>query len=436
MHKFEPQRVRSARYGNRIDRPPPHALSTLPMSNDPQTSRRSFIKTALAVPVALSLGPVLQAQTATPASTANAGALPKRKLGKIGPEVTMISLGGAMPVMSPDYLDIAWSMGIRYFDTSDCYLGKQSEKIIAQWLAKYPERRKQLFLVSKDHPKQGPEQLLEMIDRRLEACGTNYLDLFLIHGLGPKEYGDGSLEWPKSDAFKKVADKLKSSGKAKMVGFSCHDGMLVDYLNASAAGGAVDAIMLKYTPFFKPGDAFDEALTACHKAGVGLVAMKTMRSAGEVPARIPEFDKLGLTTHQGLLQAVFSDPRISAVCSAMDNVGQMEANTAAARLYKGPLKLADVEALKQTVIAHRRTMCPGCPSCDAFSATTGFAFLDISRFVTYYEQDGHLGAKDLYQGLAAENRDHTHVDLAALRDGCSFRTDYPEIIRRAERYFA
>ena len=114
----------------------------------------------------------------------------------------------------------------------------------------------------------------------------------------------------------------------------------------------------------------------------------------------------------------------------------MEANTAAAREYKKPLKLADVEALKQTVLAHRRTMCPGCPSCDAFSAATKFAFLDISRFVTYYEQDGRLGAKDLYHDLSAGDRDHSQVDLAALRDGCSFQTDYPEIIRRAERYFA
>ena len=401
-----------------------------------KTSRRNFLKTALAVPVALTLGPGLQAQTAAPSAAATGGALPRRKLGKNGPEVTMISLGGMMAALSPDYLDIAWAMGIRYFDTADCYLGGCSEKIIGEWLAKYPERRKEIFLVSKDHPKQGPEQLLEMIDKRLAACGTDYLDLFFIHGMGPKEYGAGSVDWPKSEAFKKVVEKLKSSGKAKMIGFSCHDGMLVDYLNAAAEGGFIDAIMLKYTPFFKPGDDFDRALVACHQAGIGLVAMKTMRSAGEVPARIPEFDKLGLTTHQGLLQAVYSDPRISAVCSMINNVGEMEANTAAAREFKGPLKLADLEVLKETVLAHRRTMCPGCRSCDAFSAATGFAFLDISRYVTYYEQDGHLGAKDLYRALSAADRDGSQVDLAALRDGCSFGTDYPEIIRRADRYFA
>ncbi len=408
------------------------------MNTATSTSRRNFLKSTLAVPVALTLGQSLQpmASAATPASGKSGGPLPMRKLGKIGPEVTLISLGGMMGAMSPDYLDIAWSMGIRYFDTADCYLKGQSEKIIAAWLAKYPERRKELFLVSKDHPRKGPEELLEMIDRRLAACGTDYLDLFFVHGLGPKEYGSDAVNWPKNDNFKKVIEQIKASGKAKMVGFSCHDGTLVECLNSAAEGGFVDAIMLKYTPFFTPGDAFDKAVSACHNAGIGLVAMKTMRSAGDVPARIPEFDKLGLTTHQGLLQAVYSDPRISAICSAINNVAEMEANTTAAREFKGPLKMADVQALKQTVMANRRTMCPGCPSCDAFAAATGFAFLDISRFVTYYEQDGFLDARELYHALPAENRDPARLDLAALRDGCAFQTDYPEIIRRANRYFA
>src|SRR5690242_6465110 len=114
------------------------------------------------------------------------------QLGKSGPQATMLCLGGMEQALSPDYIDIAWSMGIRYFDSADCYLGGRSEKIFGQWIAKYPERRKEIFLVSKDHPRQGPKQMLEMIDRRLEACGTKYLDAFYIHGIGPREYGDDS----------------------------------------------------------------------------------------------------------------------------------------------------------------------------------------------------------------------------------------------------
>ena len=95
-----------------------------------------------------------------------------------------------------------------------------------------------------------------------------------------------------------------------------------------------------------------------------------------------------------------------------------------------------MELLKETIIAGRRTMCPGCPSCSALAKETGFAFHDISRFVTYYEQDGNTEARAYYHALTAEVRDSSKVNLAALRDGCQFKTDYPEIIRRAERYFA
>ena len=134
------------------------------------TSRRNFLKTSLAAPVAYALGSNITGQAADSAPAASGSPiLPKRKLGKNGPEVTMVSLGGMMTALSPQYLDMAWSMGIRYFDTADCYLKGNSEKIVGQWLAKYPERRKEIFLVSKDHPTKGLSQIPEMVDRRLQG---------------------------------------------------------------------------------------------------------------------------------------------------------------------------------------------------------------------------------------------------------------------------
>ena len=409
--------------------------------NKLQTSRRHFLKTSLSLPVALAAGPAVMTQgalaTDAPAPAAASALLPKRQLGKSGPPATMLCLGGMEQALSPQYIDIAWSMGIRYFVTADCYIGGKSEKIFGAWLAKYPERRKEIFLVSKDHPREGPKQLLEMIDRRLDACGTKYLDAFYIHGIGPNEYGKDSVNWPKSDEFKKVAETLKSSGKVKMVGFSCHDGQLNDYLNAAAQGGFLDIIMLRYSPFFTKGDAFDQALGAAHNAGIALVAMKTLRSAGkDIPKRVPDFDKLGLTTHQAMLHAVWSDPRISVACCQMENVDQLQENAAAASSYKTPLKTAHLNLLQETVLASRRTLCPGCPSCDAFAAASEFALLDIARFVTYYEQDGLTEAREFYHALPASARDAAGVDLAALRDRCAFRVDYPDLVKRAQRCFA
>ena len=404
--------------------------------NHTSASRRHFLKSALTLPVALAAAPSLLTPSARAADAPAADVLPRRQLGKAGPQVTMLCMGGMMTALSPDYLDIAWSMGIRYFDTADCYLHGQSEKIVGQWLAKYPERRKEIFLVSKDHPHGSTEPLLTMIDKRLAALGTSYLDAFYIHGLGTREYGEDSVNWPKSDTYKRVAAELKNSGKVKMVGFSCHDARLSDYLNSAAEGGFLDIVMLQYNPFYAKGGPVDKAIDAAHQAGIGLVAMKTMRSTKDVPKRLPELDKLGLTTHQGVLQAVWSDPRISVVCNMIDNVDQMTASVAAARSYKEPLKFSQIELLRETVVAGRRTMCTGCPACEAFARQTGFAFHDIARFVTYYEQDGNTEARAYYQALPAAVRDASQVDLAALRDACHFKTDYPEIIRRAERYFA
>ena len=401
-------------------------------------TRRNFLRTAMAAPVGVAFAPTLAARAEEAPKTAEkvSPPVPTRQLGRNGPRVSMVIQGGDMPAYSPQHLDLGWFMGVRYFDTAGQYGNGNDEPKLGQWLAKYPERRKELFLVSKDHPRKGPEQLLEMIDKRLERCNTTYLDLFFIHGINPREYGEDSLNWPKSDAFKKVAEKLKSSGKVKMVGFSCHDDHCPQYLAAAAEGGFLDALMVRYTPFYEKGGAFDKGLDACHKAGIGLIAMKTLRNAVDAPKRLPEFDKLGLTTHQALLHAVWSDPRISAVCNRMENVDQIQSSVTAARSYKAPLKISQLELLQKTVIASRRTFCPGCPSCNENGADSQFAFSDISRYVTYYEQDGNLAARNLYHALPVAHRNASAVDLAGLRDACQFKTDYPEIIRRAEQYFA
>ncbi len=400
------------------------------MRPDETLSRRLFVQgLGVAGAGALAAG-TLHADDAKPA----AKLLPSRKLGKNGPMLSMLALGGDMQAASATSLiNTAWSLGYRYFDTAQKYGQEHEESVYKRWFEQNPGRRKELFLVSKDYPKKGPEQLLEMVDRRLEALGVDYLDLFFIHQLCPEVYGRESVEWPRSDRFRKVAEKLKASGKVKMVGFSCHGGP--EYIQNAADGGFLDALMVFYTPFYEPGGVFDKALTACHEKGIGLIAMKTLRHAGNVPKRIPEFEQLGLTTHQALLQAVWSDPRITAICNSVKNFDQMKSSIAAAHGYKEPLKVSQVDRLKEVVLSSRRTMCPGCPSCDGNVATTEFAFRDVARYTTYFEQDANPQARDLYHALPASARDASKADLIALRDNCTFGIDYPAIVARAERYF-
>ena len=107
-------------------------------------------------------------------------------------------------------------MGIRYFDTAAMYGGGNDELKVAEFLTKYPERRKELFLVSKDHPRSRDRiSCWSRLTAGWSAARPSYLDMFFIHGINAREYGEDSLNWPKSDSLKKVADKLKSSGKVK-----------------------------------------------------------------------------------------------------------------------------------------------------------------------------------------------------------------------------
>jgi hypothetical protein len=401
------------------------------MSKNQQTSRRNFLKSSIALPAAVAAIPATAAAGTKQDSSAS---LPKRKLGKNGPEVTVLSLGGLMTAHSPKYMELAWKMGIRYFDTADCYRKKQSEKDVGEWMRSHPDLRKDAFIVTKHHPRGGIEELPGLLDESLANMGVDEVDLFMIHGMSPKGYGKESLNWFTDPEVKKIFEQMKASGKTKMVGFSCHDALLVDYLNSAAEGGFVDAIMLKYDPLMEKGSDLDKAIDACYDAGIGLVAMKTMRAFRKSPMTHPDLESTGLTTPMAVLQTIYSDHRMSAICSAIENVQQMEENTLAAKSFNKPINVK--KTLGELATLSTAPMCPGCPSCESWAHKTEYAFQDVSRYVMYYEDDGNWEARDFYRNLSPVERSHAGVNLARISEDCTYNIDYAEIARRAERYFA
>src|ERR1039457_1134224 len=83
-------------------------------------SRRNFLRNAMIAPAGLALTSSFSAKAEDAATTTAAASppVPTRKLGKNGPEVSMLILGGDLPAYSVEHLDVGWSMGIRYFDTA------------------------------------------------------------------------------------------------------------------------------------------------------------------------------------------------------------------------------------------------------------------------------------------------------------------------------
>ena len=60
---------------------------------------------------------------------------------------------------------------------------------------------------------------------------------------------------------------------------------------------------------------------------------------------------------------------------------------------------------------------------------------DISRYVSYYEQEGDLGAGELYRKLAKEQRRGAGANLDAASKACLCNLDFASVLDKAERYF-
>jgi predicted aldo/keto reductase-like oxidoreductase len=402
-------------------------------SSEGNVHRRGFLQTG-AIATASALTMTSGSQSAPePAKTPM---LPRRTLGKTGESVTILNLGTWRSPGLDRLIRFAYASGVRYFDTAASY---GSEPAIARWLQQMPEVRKEIFLVTKDHPN-TPRQLIAHLDRRLATLGVDHVDLFFIHGIG-KDYGYESLEWPKSRELKETIEAIKKSGKARFVGFSCHDARKAEYLQAAAEGGFVDAIMLAYTPWLEKDDPLNRALDACHKRGIGLISMKQVagqsdRILREVPKRAPELIAKGLSPYQALLQAIWTDERIASSCVSMRNLDQVREDTQAAANF-APLKASEIERLRDACLAAGPTFCADCDGRCARAAGTPAALGDLTRLLTYHDQYGYRGeARRLYAALAEPERNWQAGDLEAARQACPNRLDFASLLPRVDRVLA
>jgi aryl-alcohol dehydrogenase-like predicted oxidoreductase len=401
--------------------------------------RRRFLQAgALATAAAASMSPGLQSQEP---SKVEAKTLPTRKLGKTGVEVTMLEQGA---VRGQDrILRQAFANGVRLFDTAKVY---GTEILFKKWFEQAPEVRKQIFLVTKDMPK-APKDLLKMVDQRLAALGTDYIDLFFIHGLGDGWKIDKTIDFVTCKEFKETADAIRKSGKAKFIGFSTHNPQRAPAIQAAAEAGIVDAIMLQYAPWLDKDSPLNKALDVCWKRGVGLITMKQIASAqfGDKPKEpilevvkrnVPALAERNLTVFQGLLHAIWTDERISASCVSMRNTDHLRENADAARRYE-PLKTADIHQLRDAILAAGPTMCADCDGRCSLAAGTEAELGNITRFLTYHQGLGDRAhARGEYAKLSNEARDWSGADLEAAREACPARLNFAQLLPEAEKHLA
>ena len=282
--------------------------------------------------------------------------------------------------------------------------------------------------------------MLKRIDLRLEALGTDYIDLLYFHGLSGKAVDFGltgnEMEWPRSKEMKETIEAIKKTGKVRFVGFATHDRLRAEQLEIAAEGGLMDVIMIAMTPWLEKDSQLNRALDACHKKNIGLVAMKLV--AGNLARRgvrleAPTLKQRGLNPYQGVLQALWTDERISSACVGMFNTDQVNQNSEAARHFE-PMKPAEIQELHTALLKVGPMMCAACDGRCERAAGTDARLGDLTRLLTYHEHHGaRRWARDAYAELSEQERNWHGADLEAAREVCPTKLDFAHLLPEVDR---
>ena len=395
-------------------------------------SRRDFLKAAGAVTATSLLGPGPTFGNISGTSASAPEVVPTRPFGKTGAQVSMLGLGGMFDIPSNQLLlQQALKWGVTYWDTADCYEGGRSEKGIGSFFARYPEVRNKIFLVSKSDAR-DPAGMTRLIDRSLERMKTDYIDLYLLHGInGIDELDTSTRAW---------ADKAKAEGKIKFFGFSTHSNMEECMLEAAKLGW-VDGIMMSYNYRTMNKAEMKEAVAACQEAGIGLTAMKTQGGwsfgSSSAAKMMDTFIEKGFTDKQAKLKAVWTNPKIASICSQMPSITILMSNVAAA-LDKTTLSAEDLRLLDQYAKETASSYCAGCSNICETILAGGVPVATVMRYLMYYESYGDLHrARSLYGSLSAEVRAQIgSLDYSGAEQRCPQGMAIGRLMRRAGELLA
>jgi len=358
-------------------------------------------------------------------------AVPRATLGRTGTKVTKLGMGTSW-ALSPSFVQAALFAGVRYIDTSESYENTNSEKVLGQVLERTKMRDK-VYLVTKNSKgkvagDQAPKVYLDRLDESLARLKTDYVDSYYIHGVGgPKELAHLS-----DPGVKKAFEDLKKAGKIKFAGLSCHDALLVEFINAAVDCGWIDQIMLKYNFRDKVNsDAMEKALDRAHKANIGLIAMKTQGGAeASYPDRHADYVQKGFKKEVAAIKTVWADPRISCVVSEMTTFSDLRENVAAS---KAPLTAMETKLLEQYRERTANLYCHDCGHlCE--TAARGVKVSDVMRYLRYYEAYGkRQSARALYQALPPEARMMADLNVDKLDAACPHNLPVSSLLKKADQ---
>lgn len=264
--------------------------------------------------------------------------LPRTNFGPTGRSVTRLGLGGEGVLRTFGYetearavIEAALDAGVTYLESARAYQG--SESYYGNVLPR--QRREALFVASKAHDrtKRGARAMLETT---LAAMRLDYLDLWQFHDV--REWSEvAELEDP-GGAYAAFVE-AKEQGLVRFIGVTGH--AAPDVLRAAFERVAFDTVLLPINPAESAfADGFERSVVPAARArGMGVVGMKVLARGLLLDPRI------AVSSAEAIGYALGAD--VDAIVVGCDDVAQVEANVAAARLE--PLPPANRSALEARV---------------------------------------------------------------------------------------
>lgn len=294
----------------------------------------------------------------------------KRKLEKLGIETSLLGFGCMrFPVTAegkinePEaekMLDKAISAGVNYFDTAYPYHGGESELFVGKAMKKYD--RSSFFLATKLPlwMVNSLEDAKRVFQEQLNKLQTDYIDFYLLHGLGKNRFDDmvklGVVDW---------MEELKAQGKIRYMGFSFHDRYesfeyIINYRDWDFC-----QIQLNYM------DAEEQAglrgYQLAEKKGVPLVIMEPVKGgslaafAGDITDRFRSLDPEA-SIASFALRWVGSLPGVKVILSGMSSMEQVEDNLKTFEEFR-PLSEKETQGINDIVALIRSRVKNGCTGC-------------------------------------------------------------------------
>jgi predicted aldo/keto reductase-like oxidoreductase len=244
-----------------------------------------------------------------------------------------------------------------------------------------------------------------------------------------------------TNELKEWAESAKKRKLIRFFGFSTHQNM-ANCLAGAAKLGWIDALMTSYNFRLMQNPKIQAAVEACHKAGIGLIAMKTQAfgqkfKSDQTKKLADHLLPRGLTPGQAKVKIVLQDERIASACVGMESVALVTSNVAAV-LDRTELTSRDKKVFDEFARSTCSGYCAGCGEICS-SALPGLACVsDVMRYLMYYNSYGQRArARELFAKIPAETRVRlAQADYSRAEALCPQRLPIQKLMSEAIRKFA